>query len=120
MQLYCKLDTHSWGAEDYTDEDSLSITGTIYSDAALTTVFDLTGYELTFRIISQGKIRYSQDDHTLVTIVTAASGTWRYKPEYGDLLTEMNGEVVIFLEKTGTGISAIGINGSADFHVQLV
>ena len=119
MQLYVKLDTHSWVARDFTDEPTLGITGTIYDDAELTNVFDLTGYTLTFRLKSQSRIIFDSDQDSSVSIVVAANGTFRYLPEYGDLLNESNGEVSIVLEKTGTAMTAIGINSSADLHVQL-
>lgn len=118
MVLYCKLDQKVWGVEDYTNEDALGITGTIYSDSALTTAFDLTGYTLSFRLISQGELVFDDDDD--ISIVTAGSGTWKLNPREGALLFETHGEVIIRLEKSGTEVSAIGINGSSDLHIQLV
>lgn len=117
--LYLKLDIHNWVIEDYTDETSLGITGTIYSDAELTTPFDLTGYTLTFRLKSQGKMVFDSDKDSSVSIVTAASGTFRYLPEFGDLLFETNADASVLLEKSGTGITAVGINSSAEIHIQL-
>jgi len=119
MVLYVKLDSHEWGVEDFTDEDALSLTGTIYSDRELSTAFDLTGYNLDFRMISQGKITLD-DNGEDTEIVTAASGTFRYKPDNGKVVVEANGEVNIRLEKTGTQVSAVGVNGSADLHIKLV
>ena len=118
MVLFNKLDDVVWGREDFTDEDSLGITGTIYSDRELKTPFNLTGYSLTFRLVSQGLI--SEDDDVNVQIVNAASGTWKYNPPSGRMLSERFGEVIIRLEKSGTQISAIGINGSSDLHIQQV
>ena len=119
MTLYVKLDSHIWILEDYTDEDSLGITGTVYSDDAMTTAFDITGYTLTIRIKAQGKIKFDSDQDSNVSAIVAADGTFRYKPEIGDLLLEANGEVSLLMEKTGTQITAIGLNGSADLHIQL-
>ncbi len=119
MVLRVKLDTHTWIAQDYTDENSLSITGTIYSDDALSSVFDFTGYTPSFRLKSQGKIVFDTDTDNSVSAINSTLGTFRYKPEVGDLLVEMNGEVSILLEKSGTEITAIGINGSSDLHVRL-
>ena len=118
-KLYVKLDSHGWVRGDYTDENSLGISGTIYSDAALSTAFNITGYTLVFRITSQGRVIFSSSDDGRVAAITPSSGTFRYKPELGDLLTECNGEVSILLEKTGTEITAIGINGSSNLHIQV-
>lgn len=118
MVLYCKLDKQTWGVEDFTDVDSLGITGTIYSDINLTVPFNLTGYSLTFRIISHGRL--IEDDNNNISIVSGSAGTWKYNPASGRMMVENNGEVVIRLEKSGTQISAIGINGSSDILVQNV
>lgn len=118
MVLYTKIDQHVWGTEDFTDENSLGITGTIYSDAALSSVFDYTGYTLKFKFKAQNRIVF--EDVNDVEAVSAVAGTWRYKPLEGQFFIEHNGEVIIRLEKDGTEVSAIGINGSADLHVQLV
>lgn len=118
MVLYCKLDKKVWGLDDFTDVNSLGITGTIYSDEQLQTVFDLTGYTPSFRFISQGVLLYDDDDD--ISIVTAADGTWRYKPQSGRMIASGNGEVSIRLEKSGTKVSAIGINGSSDLLVLFV
>lgn len=118
MVLYVDIDQHVWGQEDFTDENVLALTGTIYDAFNLTTAFDLTGYTLTFRYVSQGRVIY--DDDTNIEIVTAGSGTWRFKPDEGSLPIDANGEVVILLEKSGTQISAIGINGSSDLHILTV
>jgi len=119
MPLYLKLDTHTWGTEDFTDESSLALTGTIYSDSALTTAFDLTGYILSFRMVSQGRIVYD-DNGDDTSILVAANGTFEHKPDNGKIVFEANGEVNVRLEKSGTQISALGINGSSDLHVILV
>lgn len=118
MVLYNKLDKQVWGLEDFTNDNSLGITGTIYTDETLTTVFDFTGYSLTFRLKSQNGI--SEDDADNMEPVLATGGTWRYNPPSGRMLSEAFGEVIIRLEKSGNQISAIGINGSSDLHIQLV
>ena len=118
MPLRVKLDVHEWVSLDYTDVDALGITGTIYSDDILETAFDLTGYTLTLRLKSQGRIVFDSDITDRLVIVTAASGTFRFTPANGDLVSEHNGEVSIVLEKTDTQITATGINSSADLYVQ--
>lgn len=117
--LYLKLDDHNWIIQDYTDIDALGITGTVYSDAKLTIPFDITGYTLSFRLKSQGKMIFDSDQDSSVSIVTAASGTFKYLPEYGDMLIEANAEASLLMEKSGTEITAVGINSSADLHVQI-
>lgn len=118
MVLYVKLDQHEWGVTDFTDENTYALTGTIYSDRQLSTPVDLTGWNLTFRMISQSKIIFDNDND--ITTVTPASGTWRYLPESGRSALEADGQVYIRLEKSGSQITAIGVNGSADLHVMLV
>lgn len=119
MVLYLQLDDHVWGIADFTDEDALGITGTIYSDRTLNTVFDLTGYTLTFRFRNNAGFLI-EDDADNVEIVTAASGTWKYNPPDGRMNFEGSGQVTILLEKSGTQISAISINNSADLRVSQV
>ena len=40
MVYYLKLDQKTWGAGDYVADNSLALTGTIYSDEALTSTVD--------------------------------------------------------------------------------
>lgn len=114
--IYNELDDHIWVVEDYTDVNALALTGTIYSDKVLTTAFDGTGYTLTIRFKDyNGDIVYENDED--VEWVTAASGTWRFKPDQGSFIVMSNGEIYIQLEKTGTQKTAFGVNGSADLTV---
>ena len=115
MPLYLDLDIHEWVLEDYTNVDALAITGTVYSDKKLTTAFDLTGYTLSFRMVDDDELIY--DDETDAEIVTAASGTWKYLPDSGRLTSIGNGQVSLRIEKSGTQITAIGVNGSADLLI---
>ena len=69
-----KLDQKVLYNGDYSDTNKL--TGTIYTDAGLSSTFSLTGYTLTVRIFE----RDSTEDwfNKTATIVSAGSGTWSY------------------------------------------
>ncbi|MFQ5786688.1 MAG: hypothetical protein ACE5H1_01780 [Thermodesulfobacteriota bacterium] len=111
---YQKLDQSQWGKGDFTDITGEAITGTIYTDEKLTSAFDLTGYTLEL-------IFYDPIDRKVVkndlagTIVTAASGTWRFLPSDGDLNFNFVGELLMKLTKSGTELHAWSVSGSAKF-----
>ena len=69
-----KLDQKVLYTGDYSDTNKL--TGTIYTDAGLSSAFSLTGYTLKVRIFK----RDSTEDwfNKTATIVSAGSGTWSY------------------------------------------
>ena len=116
MVLYNSLDQSTWAIEDFTDENTLSFTGTIYTDKGLTNVFDGTGYTLTFRFKNHNGDIIEENTDDLEWVI-ASSGTYRMKPDSGRFIIEGNGEFFIRLEKSGTQITAIGVNGSADLTV---
>jgi len=114
MLLFLFLDQETWYKGDYTDDNTLALTGTIYQDANKNTVFDLTGYTLEIKGFNQrgeGEFTYDAD------IIAPTSGTWRFKPKIGELNTEFIGDVEIEMTKTGSVISAKGRNGSAALWV---
>lgn len=115
MVLYVQLNQENWNRGDYTDVDALAITGTIYINATMLTPFDLTGYTLKIKGFNQrGEQEISEKD---IDIVSAVAGTFKYLPELGDLNLDFIGDLEIELEKTGTIITAKGINGSATFFI---
>lgn len=116
MVLYNELDQDKWAQEDYSDVDALGLTGTIYTDKTLTTAFDGTGYTLSFRFKDRNGDIIDENIED-IEWVTAASGTWRMKPTSGRFFGTGSGEFLMRLEKTGTQITAVGINGSADLTV---
>ena len=115
MVLYLQLDQEIWYRADYSDEDILSITGTVYSNATMLTAFDITNYTLKIKGFNQrGEIEIGEKD---ATIISGIAGTWRYKPDLGDLNLDFIGDLELELEKSGTVISAKGRNGSASFYI---
>ena len=83
--------------------DSLTLTGTCYSDIGKTVAFDLTGYTLTLRLHKQDN---SSDYYgQTCTITTAASGTWSKAVTSGTLPFAGLYLVDLQLTKSGTQIS---------------
>ena len=46
MVYYLKLDQKTWGAGDYVADNTLALTGTIYSDEALSSAVNISSYTL--------------------------------------------------------------------------
>ena len=115
MVLYLKLDQEIWNQGDFTADNTLALTGTIYSDNTFATAFDLTGYTLEIELYDQNRSAIFTDD---ADIVTAADGTFRYKPSIGELNIDFIGEVKIKLSKTDTEVTAEGRNGSGKLRIR--
>ena len=78
---FLKLDQSRVYTGDYSSDAFL--TGTIYTDSILSTAKTLTNYTLKVRMHKPGS---SGDSfNKTATIVTAASGTWKYLVATGDL-----------------------------------
>ena len=79
--IFLKLDQSRVYTGDFSSDGFL--TGTIYTDSILSTAKNLTGYTLKVRMHKPGS---SGDSfNKTATIVTAASGTWKYLVVSGDL-----------------------------------
>ena len=50
MVYYLKLDQKTWGAGDYVADNALAITGTIYSDEALSSAVNISSYTLKIKV----------------------------------------------------------------------
>ena len=110
------MDQSQWGKGDFTDVTAEALTGTIYSNEALTTAFDLTGYTLEMVLIDE--VTNKLIKNALVpTIVVAANGTWQFLPANGDLDFKFVGQVLIKLTKTGSELHAWGISGSSRLQI---
>ena len=109
MVLYNKLDVKTWPESDFTSVTTDGITGTIYTNEALSTAKTLTGYTLKIRFLDINGDLVKEDD---ADIVTAGSGTWRYNPADGDYVAVGIYSIVIELTKSGEHITAIGLNNS--------
>lgn len=79
--LYLKLDSDTWIYGDF--DDTNGITGTIYTDRALSSAKNLTGFTLTFKLFKRWH-RVARIEETAI-IVTAGSGTWKWLPTEGDI-----------------------------------
>lgn len=100
--VYLALDQTRWKRYDYSSDSYL--TGTLYSDKAKTTAFDLTGYTLKVRMYKRWR-NFDYFNKT-ATIVTAASGTWRYAVAQNEMVTPGFYLVEIELSKSGTVMSS--------------
>jgi len=105
-----------WIAGDF-DSGTNNITGTVWTNDSLGTAFDLTGYTLELEFwdrVLDNKIK----DTLAPAIVTAASGTWKLIVATGDINFDFQGELRLKLTKSGTELTAVGVNGSSDFLVE--
>lgn len=95
--LYLKLDQKQWYRGDYSATNKL--TGTIYTDKNMTVAKNLTGYTLTVRMFKPRTIgdRFNKT----ATIVTAASGTWSYAVQQGEMPIFGLYHVTVTLSKSG-------------------
>lgn len=96
--LYCKLDSSTWNEFDY--DDTNGITGTIYTDRALSSAKNLTGFTLNIRLFRRWRSVARLDKEA--TIVTAASGTWKYLPTDGAM--PRAGVYLLEIQLTKSGI----------------
>lgn len=98
QDLYLKLDSSTWNEFDF--DDTNGITGTIYTDRAFSSAKDLTGYTIYIRLFRRWR------NHTHLnkeaTIVTAASGTWKYLPLVSAMPRSGVYMIEIQLEKSGS------------------
>jgi len=110
------MDQSQWGKGDFTNIAADGLTGTIFSNEALTTAFPLTGYTLEL-------VFFDEVDNKVIknglnpTIVVAANGTWRFLPALGDLDFQFVGSVLVKLTQAGVEIHAWGISGSARLQI---
>lgn len=120
VELWLVVDQETWKKGDFTDDNANALTGTIYTDADLATVFNMTAYTLSsIKLFNQRNENiFTEDDSTKLQIVSAGSGTWRFKPADGDWNIDFIGEVKIIIEKTGTELTAEGVNGSAILRIR--
>jgi hypothetical protein len=99
--IYLTIDQSRWVRGDYSDTNLL--TGTIYSDLAKTTAFDLTGYTLKIRIFKRWQ--NTELFGKTATIVTAASGTWSYAVAVNEMVAPGNYMIAVEISQTGEVLS---------------
>lgn len=109
--MYVKMDQHIWVQGDYTGDTTYDLSGAIYRDSTLTTLeSDLDDFTLTFKFINmEGYTVYSNP--TDITGVAAGTFTVKFAQTRAP---DLNGLffVRVILEKSGSRLTAIGVNGS--------
>ena len=119
MPFYLKLDQKTWASGDYVNTNAYALTGTIYSNEALSSAQSLSGYTLKIKIYPKERPDWyivSED----AEIVSAGAGTWRYKPTINKIDIQGVYRVVIQCSATDERISAVGIKGSDELLVRAV
>lgn len=104
-QFYLKLDQSVWAYSDFTDSSTYALTGTIYTDAALSSAATITGLTLTIEFTNVYQNSASFTD--TADIVSAGSGTWRYKPSTGEMPAKGVYTVVIKTTVSGSQVTTI-------------
>ena len=83
LAAYLKLDQKTFFRNDFSNSSSYRLTGTIYSDKAQTSAFNLTGYTLTIRLYKDWK--NTDYLNKTATINSASGGTWYYNVAANDI-----------------------------------
>lgn len=111
MVLYLKLDQHVWVQGDYTDSSTYDISGTVYRDYTLSTAeTSLDTFTGSFRLINeQGSIIY--EDSTVLTLNSNGTFTVLFTISNSPA-TYGSYKVRLKLEKSGSRLTAVGVNGS--------
>lgn len=115
MPLYLKLNVKQWVSDDFTSVDANGITGTVYSNQAMSTTVDLTVYTSYEVILVDSQGRENTTDTANLTL--NADGTFRYEPPNGKILGPDHVEFRLTLKRSTETISTIGLNGSADLLI---
>jgi len=95
--FYLVLDQDQWFREDFSDTNLL--TGTIYTNKALTVKANLTSYTLTIRMMRYQ--RWGDHFNKDATIVSATAGTWSYAVAVGEIPPPGIYNVKLELTRTG-------------------
>lgn len=117
MVLYLKLDQKAWARLDYTDDSSFDLSGTVYDDERFATTRNISGFTATLRFINYDG-SYIYENTTDVT-VTGSAGIFLVK------FTQTNAPSLrglykcrLILEKSGSRLTAVGVNGSDDLFFE--
>ena len=101
LGYYLKLDQSVLYNGNYSD--SLTLTGTCYTDIGQTAAFNLTGYTLTLRFYTENG--FVDNFNQTASITVAASGTWSKAITSGTLPQAGFYLVDLSLTKSGTQVS---------------
>ena len=116
MVLYIKLDQKQWGQKDASDQADTDFSGTIYTDEALSSTFDISAYTGDLRFISPNDDSLIFSTDTDLTL--NADGTFTWRPSEGTS-TSSKGYVKVRLRLTlaNERLTCIGVNGSDDLFL---
>lgn len=116
MTVYLKLTTKYWVDGDYTGTAANGISGTLYSDEAMSTVKDWSAYTVKgIRFLDHG-VEYDSDETSALTI--NANGTFTYAPPSGKLNTVGLYDVQIYVESDTEQLSTVSLEGFGRLLVQ--
>ena len=101
LGYYLKLDQSVIFNGNYSD--TLTVTGTCYTDVGQTAAFNLTGYTLTLRLYRDGGI--TDVFNQTASITSASSGTWNKAVTSGTLPSPGLYLADLVLSKSGTLVS---------------
>lgn len=113
MPLYVKvISPKVWVYGDYTDSATYDLELKICSDPQMTTPVDLTTFTtITLRMIDP--ITGEALLHSVYGLTGDATGNLSWKPNSSNAPYFSGGATVrVWLEKTGTKMTAVGVNGS--------
>ena len=118
MALYLKMDQHVWAEDDYTDSGTYDLSGAVYRDSTFTTLeSDLENFTGSFRLIDEdGGVVYENDTSDL-TLDTSGTFTIKFRQSYAPTVYG-SFRVRLKLEKSGSRLTAIGINGSDQLFIE--
>jgi len=116
MVLYLKLDQKQWASGDFSDQADTDFSGTIYTDEALSTTFDISLYSGDLRFLNPhtDKLIFSTDQN--LTLNT--NGTFLWQPASGQTpLSTGFVKVRLRLTLSNERLTCIGVNGSDDLFL---
>lgn len=105
LGVYLKLDQLVLFEDDFSDDSSLKITGTVYSDKYLSSAFNLTGYTITLKFYKEDA--RSDRLNEACTITVAASGTFYLNLATTEMPTAGLYLAKVTLTKSGTQVSSL-------------
>ena len=117
MVLYIDLDQKSWATRDYTDSTTYDLSGTIYRNAIMTTaetaLDTFTGSGTEFRLVDPNTDQIIFSSSVTGDFTLNSDGTFQIT--FAQVRVPfLSGAVKLLwiLEKSGSRITAIGVNGS--------
>lgn len=115
MAVYLKLTTKVWVSRDYTSTTGNAISGTLYSDTALSTTVNwstYTDYEVQ-GIDFDGRLSFSDT----ANLTLSSNGTFVYKPPQGKIYGPDIFEFRITVKSATERLSTINIGDNATMRV---